>query len=392
MVKSKNAFFYLFMLVLTLAVFEGMFFLAGKVLQSKWAMWRPPSDPTTARSALTYEQYLKQRDPVLGWPHLVQYGKDLDVNGAQRNPYFPNGSKKGSCVSLYGDSFTEGGDTSSLKMNWGNQLSDRLGCYVANFGMGGYGTDQAYLRFAGNRNDLSPVVVLGFHTDDVKRNLTRVRDLQDQAKWYALKPRFVLNDQNELDLVPIPTLTESEYLRVVGLTDEPLTLEHESFQPGGAAGVVKLEFPYTISVIKNLTRFYGFQSQLLRRTEWMEFLQGGHALHGLEITTGITHKFVELARQRRKAPLVVILPHSLDFRYFQRKGGWPYQTLIDDYAQRSIPFVNFGPYLVSVAQERGKKIEEYFGSTWHYNDEGNALVASFVYNYLRENALTLEKR
>ena len=392
MLKSRNAVFFVLMLVLTLAVFEGLFFLTGKVLQSKWGMWRPPGDPTAARSVLSYEQYQKRRDPVLGWPFPGQYGDDLDVNGAQRNPHFPNGPREGSCVSLYGDSFTEGGDTSSREKNWGNLLSNRLACYVANFGFGGYGTDQAYLRFAENRNDPSPVVIFGLQTEDVLRNLTRVRDLQNYAKWYALKPRFVLNDRRELEFVPIPTLTEEEYLRVVGLAGDPLILEHEDFHPGGAAGVVKLGFPYTVSVVKNLVRYYGFRSRMLRQPEWMEFLQRGHALHGLEITVGITLKFVELAKQRGKAPLVVILPHPLDFKHFLNKGSWPYQTLIEDYAQNSIPFIDFGPHLLSVARERGKKIEEYFGPTGHYNDEGNALVARFVHDQLTEKALVWVKR
>jgi hypothetical protein len=392
MLKSRKAVFFALMLVFILAAFECLFFFTGKVLQSRWAMWMPPGNPTAAKSVLSYEQYLKVRDPILGWPYPRQYGDDLDVNGAQRNPHFPNGPKEGSCVSLYGDSFTEGGDTSSREKNWGNLLSDRLGCYVANFGFGGYGTDQAYLRFAENRSDPSPVVIFGLHTEDVLRNLTRVRDLQNFSKWYALKPRFILDDRGELKLIPIPTLTEQEYLRIVGLAGDPLVLEYEDFQPGGAAGVVKLEFPYTVSVVKNMLRFHGFRSRLLGRPEWMEFLQRGNAVHGLEITGGITGKFVELARQRGKSPFVVILPHPLDFKYFQKKGSWPYQTLIEDYTQKSIPFVDFGPYLLSIAQEQKKEIAQYIGPTGHYNDEGNALVARFVYDRMTERGLLPSKR
>jgi len=384
--KSRNAVFFVLMLAFTLAVVECLSFFAGKLLQVKWGMWKPASDPKAAANPLSYEEYLKRRDPILGWPYPAQYGADLDVNGAQRNRRFPNGPREGSCVSLYGDSFTQGGDTSSLEKNWGNVLSDRLACYVANFGMGGYGTDQAVLRFAENRGDPSPVVILGLHTENVLRNLTRTRDLISYERWYALKPRFILNDRRELELVPIPVLTEKEYLRALGVAGDPLILQHENFQPGGAAGVVKLEFPYTVSVARNLTRFYGFRARLLRRPEWMEFLQRGHPLHGLEITVGITRKFVELAEQRGKSPLVVILPHPLDFRHFLDKRSWPYQTLLEDYARSSIPFIDFGPYLLAAARERGRKIEEYFGPTAHYNDEGNALVAAFVHARLTENA------
>jgi hypothetical protein len=367
-----------------LVVLEGSSLVTGKILQRKWGMWRTP---TAALHPITYSEYLKKRDPVLGWPYPEQYGRDLDVNGAQRDPYFPNGPRYGSCISLYGDSFTEGGgDTSSPDKKWGNVLSHLSSCYVANFGMGGYGTDQAYLRFEGNRSDPSPVVILGFHTDDVLRNLTRIRDLLIYDRSYALKPRFVLGAQQELKLVPIPDLTEEQYLRVTGIKGELLPLENENFQPGGPGGVVSLEFPYTLSIAKNL-HFYGFQSRLLHRPEWLEFLAPGHPLHGLEISIGIAKKFVELAHQRGKTPLVVILPHKLDFAYFQDHGTWPYQTVVDGYARSSLPYLDFGPYLASVAHDKGLTFEKYFGATGHYNDAGNALVGRFVYDWLNAKEL-----
>lgn len=385
--KSKNALFILVVLAVLLAAMESLFYVTGRVLQSKWAMWRVPAASEATQSSLSFAQYMERRDPVLGWPFPVQSGQDLEKNGAQRNSRFPQGPRDGGCVSLYGDSFTQGGDTSSIEKNWGNVLSDQLACYVANFGMGGYGSDQAYLRFERNENDTSPVVIFGFHTDDVLRNLTRLRDLQAYERTYALKPRFIVNEKSGLDLVPIPSLSEQQYLQVLGASSEVLPLEHENFQPGGPAGVVKLEFPYSVSVARNMLRFYGFHARLFRRPEWMEFLQKDHPLHGLEITVGITRKFVDLARQRGRKPLVVILPHPLDFKHFDRKGSWPYQTVVDEYGRNSIPFVDFGPYLIAAARASGKSLEEFFGKTGHYNDEGNALVARFMDDKLKEQGL-----
>lgn len=386
-VKSKNAVMFSLLLVFAMVVLEVVFFSAGKMLQRKWGMWRVPTAPPRAREIISYEEYMKRRDPVLGWPYLTEYGDNLDINGAKPNPYFPNGPQEGSCISLYGDSFTGGGDTSSIEKNWGNVLSERLGCYVANFGVGGYGTDQAYLRFSENGDDPSPTVIFGLHPADALRNLTRLRDLENYEKWYALKPRFVLNHEQKLKLVPIPDITEEEYLRVLTEAGDQLILEHENLHPGGPAGVVKLEFPYTISVIKNLVKFYGFRSRLFRYPQYMEFLQRGHPLHGLEIIVGTTREFVQLAEKRGKVPVVVVLPHSGDFAHYLGKGRWPYQAISEDFTQTAIPFIDFGPYLLSVAERLGRDIEEYFGPTGHYNDEGNALVAQFVHNHLTETGL-----
>lgn len=368
-----------------LVVMEGAFFAIGKFLQSKRAMWEPAA-PVPMLHA-TFAQYRELRDPVLGWPYPSQYGQSLDVNGAQRNPYFPNATQQSSCVSLYGDSFTEGGDATSSVKKWGNVLSHLSSCYIANFGVGGYGTDQAYLRFEGNRSDPSPVVILGFHSDDVLQNLARISDLLGREQWRALKPRFVLDAQGGLQLVPIPDLTEEQYLRAIGVAGDPFPLQDESFQPGGPAGVVSLRFPFVVSVTTNMLHFYGFRSRLLRRPDWMGFLVPGQPLHGLEILVAISRRFVAVARRRAKIPLVVILPHSLDFAYFESHAVWPCQAVLDGYARESVPYIDFGPYLLSSAAREHKTFKDYFGPNGHYNDEGNALVARFVHDSLSARAL-----
>jgi hypothetical protein len=196
-----------------------------------------------------------------------------------------------------------------------------------------------------------------------------------------------LGHGQQLELIPIPSLTEEEYLRVLTERGPQLVLEHETLHPGGPAGVVKLQFPYTISVTMNVVKFYGFRSRVFGYPEWMTFLERGHPLQGLEITVGITRDFAELARKRGKTPVVVILPHPEDFAYYLKKGLWPYHTIAEEYHRNSIAFIDFGPFLLTVVQQLGTNIKDYFGPTGHYNDEGNALVARFVHNYLRENGL-----
>lgn len=386
--KTKRVIFGLVLVLMLLALLEVSSYVAGRVLQSKWGMWQVPEPPPKAKTAIPYDDYLKRRDPVLGWPYPEQVGRDLGKNGAQPNLHYPNGPGGRSCISLYGDSFTEGvGDTTAADKVWSNIVSAELKCYVANFGMGGYGTDQAYLRFERNLADESPVVIFGVHTENVMRNLTRIRDLQNYQTWFALKPRYVLNDRGEIDLVPIPELTREQYLRAIGAAAPPIALAHENFQPGGAAGVVMLEFPFTLSVVKNLVRFHALHARLRKHPEWMTFLQKGHPLQGLEITAGITRRFVEIAKARGKVPLVVVLPHPTDFKYFVEHGVWPYQSLVDEYKHAAIPFIDFGPYLISAWKARGGNLDAHFGATSHYTDQGSALVAKFVLEQLRERAL-----
>jgi hypothetical protein len=164
-------------------------------------------------------------------------------------------------------------------------------------------------------------------------------------------------------------------------------LDHEDLQPGGPAGVVQLEFPYSVAVVKNMLSFYGFRSRLFHYPEWMELLERGYPLHGLEITVKITQAWVDLATEQGRTPLVLLLPHPADFAYFERKAVWPYHTLAEDYRRSGMAAIDFGPFLISQAKRQGVAVARYFGATRHYNDEGNALVAEFVYQELLQRGL-----
>ena len=150
---------------------------------------------------------------MLGWPSPLKYGRvELDASGSRRIPAFPEPG--GACVSVYGDSFTYG-DGVSAEHSWANVLSKRLGCRVANYGMSGYGTDQALLRFETNAEDEAPVVVLGHLSLNVMRNVNRLRGLLYPQTRYGLKPRFILDENAELELLPLPELTAEEFARWV---------------------------------------------------------------------------------------------------------------------------------------------------------------------------------
>jgi hypothetical protein len=80
-------------------------------------------------------------------------------------------------------------------------LAARLNCRVGNFGVGGYGTDQALLRFMHNPSDPSSVAVLGIFADNIQRNVNRVRYFLVGGDPLLIKPRFVLDDDGTLRLV-----------------------------------------------------------------------------------------------------------------------------------------------------------------------------------------------
>ncbi|MCH7644948.1 MAG: hypothetical protein IH974_08930 [Myxococcales bacterium] len=196
--------------------------------------------PTVSRAA--WENYVKVRDPVVGWPTTDALNSDgYDASGSRPIPAFANPGKE--CMTLYGDSFTYASEVAH-EAAWGNLLAESLGCRVGNFGVGGYGTDQALLRFESNESDVARVSILGIIPHNVLRNINQYRYLLDMRSVLGFKPRFVLAG-NDLRLVPLPKPTFEELALLASNPGQ--LLPHEAFLPGTRLGPVPLKFPYTSS-------------------------------------------------------------------------------------------------------------------------------------------------
>ena len=95
----------------------------------------------------SYNKYLNIRDSEFGWdsPNQDKYGARIDRSN------FKNSQP---CIDVYGDSFTYGHPNEVYA--WPSQLSSLVKCRVRNFGVGGYGSDQAFIKFK-EANDLDPL-------------------------------------------------------------------------------------------------------------------------------------------------------------------------------------------------------------------------------------------
>jgi hypothetical protein len=373
---------FLFAAIATLIVFavvELGAFACGKFLQSKFKMY---ATPVVQRSEWfkSYDDYLKRRDPRLGWPFSVEFGGSAyDSLGTRYSPAFPDPAKNPNSVAIFGDSFAVGSEVDDDHA-WGNQLALALGSRVGNFGVPGYGTDQAYLRYASLGNDSSRVVILTHLSEGIIRHLTRNWDLITQKGYYAMKPRFVLDRHGALEQVPLPQLSEHEYLRSVAAESPFLPLEHESFQPGGPTGVTRLTFPFSLAVLKNFGA-YQMRALLTRRPDHAEFYWRDHPLGGLEITAKILESFQDEARKKGQWPLVVLLPTSQDLAYVRRTGIWSYASLIEELDRAKVNYMDFGPTLLKHIGNRD--VREFFKPLRHYNEEVNKLLAETVHEALR---------
>jgi hypothetical protein len=283
-------------------------------------------------------------------------------------------------VAVFGDSYTWGDEVGPADA-YANVLAQDLGCRVSNYGVGGYGTDQALLRYE-RLNPDAPVVVLGHFADNIIRNVNQERGFLTNQP-FGLKPRFIERN-GTLDLIPLPSFTEEQYARVG--EDAPTLLPYDYFRPGGPAGVVTRGFPYLVSAVRAFGH-YRIRARLHDEPSYAAFYRADHPSGALQVTTEIAKRFVATAKSRGQAPLVVLIPDIKDLQSFRAHGTVAYQPLIDALTAAGVPFVSAAAPLDAYLASR-PPCDIYFRcSSSHFRPEGYRELAHIVERALRDRKL-----
>jgi hypothetical protein len=331
-----------------------------------------------------YFDYLAHRDYELGWTShtevsggIKKHTEHAALDGTRSDPLFSVTDLP--CVSLFGDSFTWSGEVADGDA-WGSLLAAKLKCRVANYGVGGYGTDQAYLRF----RSVPPkggIVYLNHLSENIARNVNQYRNLLYPGTEFSFKPRFVYRD-NSIKLLPIPEIAPSN----VGdfLKNPGRYLHNEYFLPGGAAGLQAIDFPYSVSLLKAIFWNIHIRARLANKPWYADFYIPNHPSESLDITDGIIRSFVAEAKSRGQIPIVTIIPTCRDLRYYKSRGIFPYDSLRTMISVEGIRYIDFG-------EEIAKKIlasspDELFNDcSGHFNETGYHYLAEIAFEYMRSD-------
>lgn len=368
----------IFLLVLLIVVVEGGAALICRMapLQIVGLIWNPD---------------LEQADK--NWDALSSVADNeigsYRVSGAKLNSEFPDGAQ--SCGSAYGDSYVGGADVANDE-GWVEQLSHLLGCRVTNYAVGGYGTDQAYLRFR-QVQDTSPIALLGINPNNVMDNVNQYDGLLGSAlEPTSLKGRFLFDSSDHLSWLPRPQLDRDGF---VAMNRNPAkTLPHSYFLPDTPDGPITLSFPYTLTLarVALMTRLH---NMLVRKAEWSSMYAADHPSGALRLMAAICQAFVELAKARGERPLIVMLPLAHSFREQANYGQFEYAPLVAVLRAKGIDV--FDPGTAMIDNLAGRSACEYFGrahpaTAWltspvpcggHFSTAGNTTMAQLVAAELR---------
>lgn len=366
-VKDHRRWMYLLVTALVVVMVEGVSYIAARLLL-------PSGLLVTHPDISGYDEYLAYRDPVLGWPSSGTFGiGEFDHSGSRLVPAFPD-TTADSCVAIFGDSFTWG-DEVEPEHAYGNVLSDLLGCRVANYGVGGYGSDQAAIRYIQVVEDPAPVVILGHYSENIVRNVNQLRDLIAGGR-FGFKPRFVQSPDG-LATVPLPALTADEYRSVASRAAE--LLPYEYFIPGqsGAAGVMQL--PYTKAMV-NVFLHYRVTSALRGiRPTYEPFYRVDHPSGALQITAGLISRMHDVANERGQTFLLLLIPDWHELNAVRAGKSAAYAPLKDILQKQGIRIIDAADFIVAEhAQDDFCGLYFVCGSS-HFNPAGYRLLAEAVY-------------
>jgi hypothetical protein len=255
-------------------------------------------------------------------------------------------------------------------------LTERPGeLEVMNYGVGGYGTDQAFLRYL--REGSVPhadLVIIGFAPVNLGRIVNRYRGFISSGEGPWMKPRFVIDaETDELRLVPTPLRSYDDARRMMESREALLAVGEGDWWYESAVYTGTL---YRWSAAVRLAT--GVWIRVKRRVLDPDRLFDGGVFNtaseafALQRRLGV--EFADSVRSDGATPILLMYP-SRDDVVAARGGADPsYRPLAE--AWRSAGLEVADP--LAAFRDHAGSVDELFAPAGHYSATGNALVAALV--------------
>jgi hypothetical protein len=255
-----------------------------------------------------------------------------------------------------GDSFTFGLEV-PFHESWGSQLEKALGAEytVLNFGVDGYGVDQAYLRYDRDVRAWRPALTLfGFINHDLYRS-TVVYPFISFPEWGFpfSKPRFTL-EAGTLQRLNAPLPRPAEILAKGSITELPFI----QYDPGYHAAEWQWQSYHASYVVRFLL------SRFPRQPGWNPAAEA-EALS--QLNSELVLSFVRRATQDGTEPLIVYFPSRGDFEGQDRSAK---SAVLTSLQRLGVHYVD----LTSCVRE-ADPAQAFLANRPHYSAHGNAAVA-----------------
>lgn len=350
---------------------DGQFSFLGFVLE-------PYALPISAMRA-SVDSYIENRDlvtivydPDCGWvyrPNSLRHNGRFTVNSAGLRSTRDHSQRPAPDtlrIALFGDSFTADDDVNDDE-TWANQLElalkrNGIRAETLNFGVGGYGMDQAYLRWQKIGRDYQPdIVIFGFQPENLDRNVNIFRHLYINGYGIPLsKPRFILGDSG-LELTNSPVVPPEQLIATFeSFPSQPLARYEAYYRSRDAA-----------SSWWAGSRLIGFMHEVLKRDTPVDATKYGPGSERGELGKAIVDAFAADVTSTGAEFIIAHLPIWQHLVHLRDGGESPFAYL-QEY------FANTYRY-VPIEQHLGQfTVDQYRGDTGHYLSEVTFVVGQVL--------------
>jgi hypothetical protein len=301
------------------------------------------------------ETWSKSPNAVLGWDvYDPDIGWDSYRGGKRQGPL----GIATTCGSAFGDSFTNADEVMDNEA-WPFLLSELLGCKIENFGVNGYGLDQAYLKYLKYKPRGELVIVALF------QEMMR-RDFAASWRFYGFlskalpKPLFRLHN-GTLELEKPPPILETASIRRHHVNDR-------------YAVPFVVEFPYSLALARVLYYRAVKTAFAHNRLEPHEVVWRDQ--EALALTSAILQRYMQDASGDRKRLVLLMLPAP-----GQVASNWPpYDSYVAKLHESMPDLCIVDPFASLRAKYNvGGTLSAPKG---HFNKAGNEAIAQAVFNSL----------
>ena len=321
------------------------------------------------------ERWLKSTyDPELGWD--IGAGSKNNVGSSRHSDYRASDHYK---MKAFGDSFTFGSDVPDGQ-TWPGIIENQTGWECLNYGVPGYGPDQALLKYA-RTHVKTEFTILGIQEENIGRvvNIYRAFYMED---WGPPKPRFFLDGKGlRLEPNPIPRPEEANRLLDPAFVEKLRKLDYWPYYNEVVLGAPRrLRWPASWTILGHAPFFLSrgwleirvrirptYEDEARRFKPYHLYQESSEAF---QILCRIIEGFVALCGERGERPLVLVFPmqHSVDL--MATDGRSVYEPLARRLEQRGMEHIDFGPIFAKEDFQR-----YYLRYNAHLSPAGNERVA-----------------
>lgn len=333
----------------------------------------------------------EQIDAVLGWRYRPGHQDGGDVvnrqglrSGREYDAWPAVGTLR---IAAFGDSFVYGNEVRPQD-SW-PQIMERHSSQieVLNFGVGGYGVDQAFLRYVNESTRFHPqIVLLVFFPDDLRRLVNVYRRFIDDGELPLAKPRYRLDEQRNLVLLRSPWSSMADYERL---------LQH----PDAVTEIGRRDHWYMTTIYENPLYDWSATVRLLVRVGgkvYDGYLDRDRIFRGKELSArseafriqiAIFREFVQRARARHERPFILLLPDRSSIMRARSGLRTHYEPIAEAVQSEGLPMIDAIEAFRFRTSNPGESIDAWFMPGGHYSPRGNEIVAQLLLARLQEASL-----